>query len=87
MFLKIYVNFCNIAQHFCWNLKGLACQKKLTLSSVSLCRVKFFELEYLRKNKFLRKTILTCISGVQTGLCHEKNEVKSLVTLPDSAQC
>ena len=32
-----------------------------------------FKFEYLRENKFLRKTILACLSGAQMGLIHEKN--------------
>ena len=29
--------------------------------------------EYLRKNEFLRKTVLPCLSGAQVGAIHEKN--------------
>ena len=41
-----------------------------------------FKFENLRENEFVRKTILTCLSGAQMGLIHEKIEVKILVTLP-----
>ena len=41
-----------------------------------------FKFEYLRKNKFLRKTILACLSGAQMGSIHEKIEVENLMTLP-----
>ena len=35
-----------------------------------------FKFEYLRKNEFLRKTILACLSGDQMGLINEKNRGK-----------
>ena len=42
-----------------------------------------FKFEYLRENKFLRKTILACFSGAQMGLINEKNWVrKSRDTAP-----
>ena len=31
-----------------------------------------FNIEYLRENEFLRKTILTCLSGAQMGSNYEK---------------
>ena len=33
--------------------------------------------KYLHENEFLRKHILTCLSGAQMGLIHEKNAKKS----------
>ena len=42
-----------------------------------------FKFEYLRKNEFLRKTILACLSGDQMGLINEKNRgQKSRDTAP-----
>ena len=32
-----------------------------------------FKFEYLRKNEFLRKTVLACLSGAQMGSIYEKN--------------
>ena len=31
-----------------------------------------FKFEYLRENKFLRKTFLACLSGAQIGSIYEK---------------
>ena len=39
--------------------------------------------EYLRENEFLRETILTCLSGAQTGWINAITKMlKTLVTLP-----
>ena len=41
-----------------------------------------FKFKYLPENKFLRKTILACLSGTQMGSNSEKIEEENLVTLP-----
>ena len=47
-----------------------------------------FKFEYLRKNEFLRKTILACLSGDQMGSINEKNRgQKSRDTAPLKGQC
>ena len=38
--------------------------------------------EYLRKNEFLSKTLLACLSGAQMASIHEKKAKKSRDTAP-----
>ena len=56
-------------------------RRRLTLRRVGLravldcaeSNVSNFKFENLRENEFLRKIILTCLSGAQMGSIHEKN--------------
>ena len=63
---------------------GLACQKVRHNAVLACAESDFsnFKFEYLRENKYLRKTILACLSGDQMGSIMKKIEVKNLVTLP-----
>ena len=77
--------YTNQSPHFLLTFKGLAL-KKNRLGAVLAClesNFSNFKIEYLRENKFFRKTILAYLSGAQKASIHEiKNHQKSRDTAP-----